>query len=406
MCIRPKRWVPATAVLATIIAVVAFVVLLSPEPASPLNLTPQDRALIQRHNAFGFNLSHRLCQDGGNVFISPPSIALALSMTYNGARGETKLAMARALGIEDMPLHEVNLASKTALSLLQDPDPRAQLDIANSIWANEEVEFKEKFLSDNEEFFDAHVEVLEFDDEALKAINNWVSKNTGDKIPKILEAIEPDQIMFLINAIYFEGEWSEPFNPKLTEEREFILRNGSKKMHPMMAMDGERTFDYLETKEFQAVRLPYGETGRLGMYIFLPQDLDGFIQELTPDNWNRWRSEFKERELKVAMPKLRLEYSKRLNDVLSSLGMGVAFTPAADFGALTDETAWIDFVDHKTFLEVDEKGTKAAAVTVVAVERSSGGLRMVVDRPFFLAIEDSHSDGILFMGLIEDPTAG
>ena len=210
--------------------------------------------------------------------------------------------------------------------------------------------------------------------------------------------------MFLVNAVYFKGEWSEPFNPNLTRELEFTLRNGSKKMHPMMSMTNAQELGYLETPEFQAVRLPYGESGRLGMYVFLPQNMDDFIRDLSVENWDRWIKRFREREVKVVLPKIRLEYSKRLNDVLKALGMEVAFTPAAaDFGDMTEEAAWIDFVDHKCFLEVDEEGTEAAAATAAAVILGGGDI-MRVDRPFFFAIEDSESAAIAFMGLIENPS--
>ena len=369
---------------------------------SSINLTKQDLVIVERHNVFGFNLFNQLCRDGGNVFISPTSIALALSMTYNGARGETKLAMAKTLSVEDLPIEDVNIASKKMLAILRYPDPDAELLVANSIWAKKGAEFKDKFLQDNEDFFNARIEILRFDAQALKTINEWVSSNTKGKIPIILERINPSHIMFLINAIYFEGEWSLPFNPELTKDSEFTLRNGTVKMHPMMAMTNAEELPYLETSQFQAVRLPYGETGRLGMYVFLPQDIDQFIHDLSIKNWNSWIQRFREETVSVMLPKVQLEYSKRLNDVLKTLGMGIAFTSAADFGEMVEGQAYIDFVDHKTFLEIDEEGTKAAAATVVAILR--GGTHIRVNRPFFFAIVDNESSSILFIGLIENPT--
>jgi serine protease inhibitor len=402
--VRFGKLVPGAAGLAALLLVVAvFLSLLGTEPVSSINLTKQDLAIVQRHNIFGFNLFRQLYRDGGNVFISPTSIAIALSMTYNGAQGETKLAMAKALSIEDILLEDVNVASEKMLALLQSPDPHAELLVANSIWARKGVEFKEKFLQDNEQFYNARIEVLRFDDQALKAINDWVSSNTKGRIPTILDQIDPSHIMFLVNAIYFEGEWSLPFNPELTKELEFTLRNGTKKMHPMMTMTNAEELPYLETSQFQAIRLPYGESGRLGMYVFLPQDIDEFIQDLTIENWNSWISKFHEQEVSVVLPKIRLEYSKRLNEALKTLGMEIAFTPAADFGRMVEGEAWIDFVDHKTFLEIDEKGTKAAAATVVAIMRSSR-FHVRVNRPFLFAIVDNESASIIFMGLIENPT--
>jgi serpin B len=402
---RRKNWVPGVALLAISLLIVAVFLSLPARPVSSINLTKQDLTIVECHNVFGFNLFHQLCTDGGNVFISPPSIALALSMTYNGAQGETKLAMANALSIEDIPIEDINVASEKLLDLLQNPDPDTELTVADSIWARKGVEFEEKFLHNNEEFFNAHIEILKFNDQALKTINNWVSSNTGGKIPTILDRIDPLHVMFLINAIYFEGEWSQPFNPNLTRDMEFTLRNGTKKMHPMMTMTNAEELLYLETSQFQAVKLPYGESGRLGMYVFLPQDIDDFTQELSLGNWKSWTRRFREETVRIVLPKIRLEYSKRLNDALKALGMEIAFTPAADFGAMTksEGEAWIDFVDHKTFLEIDEKGTKAAAATVVAIKLSATN-QMKVDRPFFFAIVDNESGSIIFMGLIENPT--
>lgn len=401
---RLRKWVPGAAVLAILLLVLAvFLSLLGTEPVSSVNLTKQDLVIVQRHNTFGFNVFRELCKDGGNVFISPPSIALALSMTYNGAQGETRLAMAKALSIEGIPLEDVNAASEKMLALLQGADPDAELLVANSIWARKGVEFKEKFLQDNEQFFSAQIEVLSFDELALKAINDWVSRNTGGKIPTILDQIDPLHIMFLINAIYFSAEWSEPFNPDLTRELQFTLRNGTKKMHPMMSMTNAVKVPYLETSQFQAVRLPYGESGRLGMYVFLPQDIDEFIKDLSIKNWNSWIQGLREEEVSIVLPKVKLEYSKRLNEVLSALGMGIAFTPVADFGGMVNGGARIDFVDHKTFLNIDEKGTEAAAATVVAIMRGSK-FHMRVNRPFFFAIVDSESGSMVFMGLVENPT--
>lgn len=214
--------------------------------------------------------------------------------------------------------------------------------------------------------------------------------------------------MFLINAIYFNGTWKYEFDQDLTHDDFFTGPDGSQKACKMMVQTGE--FSFLENDDFQAIDLPYGD-GQFSMTIFLPKpakSIDALSAEFNETNWNSWVHSFSKDSVTLDLPKFKLEYEIKLNDVLSALGMGVAFTPQADFTRMYRPGGlWIDYVKHKTFVEVDEEGTEAAAVTVVAIIKSSGGpgnIRfMRVDRPFIFVIRENHSQTILFMGKIVEP---
>jgi len=374
-----------------------------------------DERLVQANNGFGFNIFHELIKDeeeDENIFISPSSIMSALAMTYNGAEGETREAMKQTLLFQDMTRNEVNSAYDTLLTILQETDPKVEMTVANSLWAREGIDFKEDFLQRNMEYFNAEVDALDFDDpESVDIINNWVSEKTRGKIKGIVEPpIDPLTVLFLINAIYFKGDWSEPFDLEKTEEIPFKLQDGSEIEHPVMFQDGN--YLYLENDLFQAVRLPYGNYKQYSMYVFLPSKeagLEKFYAELKVENWDEWVNSFGAMEVEVGLPRFKFEYDTSLNKVLEVLGMEIAFDEtAADFSGMRDipPRLYISDVKHKSFVEVNEEGTEAAAVTAVetGIVEFVPPLTMTVDRPFFFAIVDDVSRNILFMGSVVEPT--
>lgn len=227
--------------------------------------------LVAANTRFGFKLfSEILKQDSKkNVFVSPSSVAIALSMTYNGAEGSTQQAMANALQLKGLTLAEVNQANADLQASLEQSDPKVQLTIANSLWAKQNIDFNASFIEQNKKSYNAKVTTLDFGSpSAPQEINAWVNSSTRGKISKIVDEINPEQVMFLINAIYFKGQWTAEFDKKLTRDRPFFLTDGSQKQHPMMQQRSE--FRYAETDQFQAVSLPYGK-GRTSLYIFLPK---------------------------------------------------------------------------------------------------------------------------------------
>jgi serpin B len=373
-----------------------------------------DGKLVSANNKFGFKLFSEVAAGsaGKNVLISPSSVALALAMVYNGADGETKQALARALELHQMSLEETNRANQQLKSALEKADAKVQLQIANSLWARKGVSFRPDFLERNREFYGAEVTELDFNDPAAPAtINGWVSRNTNGKIERIIDQINRDSILFLVNAIYFKGKWTVEFKKENTKEESFTLSGGSQKKHPMMRQSGE--YDYFAGKDFQAVSLPYGDR-RVSMYIFLPakgSSLAEFQKSLTADNWEKWMEELDNTPGDIVVPRFRVEYEVELNDALQALGMGLAFDhDRANFSkmVMNGEQVAINKVKHKTFAEVNEEGTEAAAatsaeVTVTSVQVPRERFRMVVDRPFFCVIRDNETGAILFMGAINDP---
>ncbi|QZZ23453.1 serpin family protein [Leptothermofonsia sichuanensis E412] len=368
--------------------------------------------LVAANTRFGFKLFSEVLKQNQNknVFVSPSSVAIALAMVYNGANGTTQAAIAKALELNGITLAELNQANADLQVLLQNPDPKVQLAIANSLWARQDVPLKPDFLQRNQQFYGAEINNLNFNDpQAIKIINGWVKENTRGKIEEIVDSISPMDVLFLINAIYFKGDWTQPFDKTLTADRPFFRADGSQKSHPMMSQQGDSR--YLETEQFQAVSLPYGERRRMSMYILLPKKaapITDLYQKLTAENWQQWVTQFRSRPGSVQIPRFKLEYEIELRRALSALGMADTFDASkANFSGMSDLQTHIDQVRHKTFVEVNEEGTEAAAVTSIGIRATSATLdepfTMVVDRPFFCAIRDNQSGSVLFMGAIVDP---
>ncbi|QLE51827.1 serpin family protein [Nostoc sp. C057] len=386
-----------------------------PQPETPLQkkTVNTDTRIVESSNKFGFKLFSEVLKDNkgeNNIFISPSSVAIALAMTYNGASGSTQQAMAKTLELQGMNLPEINSSYAAVLKqLLENPDAKVQLSIANSLWANQDVSFAPDFLKRTQDFYQAKVSNLNFKDAAASnIINNWVKENTKGKITKIVETIEPNQVLFLINAIYFKGNWSNEFDKSQTAQYPFYITSGKRKQHPMMSQQGD--YRYYESEQFQAVSLPYGKDGKISFYIFLPKqnsNLKAFYQNLNVENWEKWMTQFNKQKGFIRLPRFKTDYEVTLNDALKSLGMEEAFSNKANFSGMGKNFA-ISQVKHKTFVEVNEEGTEAAAATSVGIVATSlrdepEPFRMIVDRPFFCTIRDNQTGNVLFMGSIIEP---
>lgn len=389
----------------------AFQAPMMPKPDDSI-LNSFQASMAARNNDFGFHLYEELYSGGENIMISPVSIAMALAMTYNGAQGETKEAMAEALQIQGFELEQLNRNNLALLYFLRTADPKVSLNIANSVWMRQGFAFAPDFMSRVQDFYRAPSQELDFSDpKAAPTINKWVKENTQGLIEDIVEPpIDPMTIMFLINAVYFKGEWTHQFSKDQTSEQPFRTGTEQPVQVPMMNQDG--SFDYFSAPGFQALRLPYGESEKMAMYLFLPDgDLEAFQQQLTAENWNRWLPLFTPKYGSFSLPRFTLEYEKTLNDGLKNLGMGIAFEGGrADFSAMVPQDSrqdiYISEVKHKTFIQVDEVGTEAAAVTSVEVGLTSMpqyDFNLEFDRPFFYAIHDSETGTILFMGAVHNP---
>jgi serine protease inhibitor len=366
-----------------------------------------DERLVAASTRFGFRLFAELVEEGvsQNIFMSPPGLGMALAMTYNGAGGEMKQAMAESLELQDLSLQEVNQAYAALIDALTHLDPDVQLEVANSLWGRQGVTFKPDFIERDEAFYGAAIRYLDFDDpRAATTINDWVREQSGQRIDTILDEIDRDAALFLMNGVTFQWKWTVGFPPQYTREREFTRWDGSSKPAPMMVSQSER-YLYYQGDGFAAVGLPYG-SGRVRMVAFLPSEglsLDEFYGDLDYENWERWMSELRQEEVRVVLPRLKLAYGVTLNAPLTALGMGAAFGPGADFtNMLAPGPGFIGEVKHHTYLEVNEEGTAAGSTASVRIDKG-GCTSLVFDRPFFYAIVDSETGTILFMGAVVEP---
>jgi serine protease inhibitor len=367
-----------------------------------------DQRLVQAYTDFGFELFRRLhhATPDSNLVVSPVSTAFALAMTHNGAAGETRRAIAATLGVENIPLDQLNRSNRDWLASLRSTgDEKVQLALANSLWAREGFPFLPDFVDRKRSDYDATVTELPFDDAAVRAINDWVATNTQGKIETILDAIPPNAVLYLLNALYFQAQWTHRFEIGETREEPFTRLDGTAVPVPLMRQMA--TIPYHRGDGFHLIALPYA-AGRFSMVLALPDEklgLEGFYALLTTDSWDTWISQVQPTNLHLVLPRFRLEWQRSLLRTLAEMGMEIAFTGDADFSAMTPGGGlYISEVEQRTYIEVNEEGTEAAAVTLVEMSRTSmGPPSLRFDRPFFFAIRDDATGTLLFLGSVVDP---
>jgi serine protease inhibitor len=366
-------------------------------------------------NDFGFRLLRSLTDGNGkNVIVSPLSVSLALAMTYNGADGETRAAIAKTLGAASLSNKAFNRDNRLLLDTIEKADPAVQIVVANALWTQSGFAVSPGFLKVNRDSYDATLDSLDFagnQRHALGMINAWVNEKTHAKIPKILDAVDPATVLVLTDAVYFKGRWAVPFDKKQTEPRAFHLHGGATVNAPMMVQNGD--YPYFENDAYQAIRLPYGND-RFAMYVFLPRKpggLPSLLRKFDAARWTETIDKLADRKGEIVLPKFESTYGEQLNDALKSMGMGVAFSDRANFSRIhpPPPPLAISDVEHKTYVKVDEEGTEAAAATSVgivalAMREEPPPFEMVVDHPFFCAIAERQSGALLFAGVVTDPT--
>jgi serine protease inhibitor len=374
---------------------------------------PADQAKLAAANTdFAFDLLKQIVQKqpDANVFISPFSVSSVLQMVGNGAVGETRAEMQRALKTGGLPPAALNAAVK-GLDQSLDSQTNVILDLANAIWYQEGVQLKPGFVSDNQNFFAAKLGGVDFKQPgSAQTINDWADKSTRGKIKEVVRWPFPSLTrVILANAIYFKGKWERPFDTNATRPHAFHPAGGGEKQAPTMWQRGR--FSYQDGGGYQAVQLPYAG-GRLRMHLFLPDTNSSPAKLLAGLNGETWRDkilpQFMEREGTLALPRFKLNYDVELNNSLEALGIRRAFTPAANFSAMAGEPLYISAVKQKSFADVNEEGTEAAAVTTVmmkslAIMTPAKPFEMIVDRPFLLVIGDDQTGSILFVGVVSDP---
>lgn len=368
--------------------------------------------IVAPNNELAYKLLDEIqTDDDGNVFFSPTSLFMALAMVYNGADGDTKVEMAKAMQAEGIDAMDLNKANAALMTKLNKDSEDIQLRIANSIWLNEEYNFTKDFTQRTKDYFNAKTQRIDVtSNESVKKINGWVKEATNDKIDKMVESpLDEDLVAMLLNAIYFKGDWKHPFDKRDTEERVFHVNSRYQKVTPFMKLD--RKLAYMANNEFQAVRLPYAN-GEMSMTVVLPNEhtnLEGFVEKLSAENWEMLlQTTFTMMEGKLLLPKFKLDYETGLNEALSALGMKQAFTKDADFTKMVEDgNVLISNVKQKTYLDVNEEGTEAAAVTGTEMGVTSAPpgdpFYMEVNRPFFLMIKDEETGAVLFVGYVTNP---
>ncbi|CEI80574.1 Serpin (serine protease inhibitor) [Oceanobacillus oncorhynchi] len=387
----------------------------SEENPSPADIESPDDAskeTVQAGlNQLGFEaLSGLDKNEDGNVFISPISIWTALNMTYHGADGKTKAEMEEVLGLENIDSDALLSADHDLLMEQAADNQEVELYLANAVWFREDMEINAAYQEALETYYQAKIDPLTTAD----AINDWVAEQTNDRIDHMADDISPDLILFLLNAVYFQGDWTYPFDETLTEEQEFSLEDGSTIETPMMTLYKKDLY-YWEDENVQVVSLPYEEEETIQMQIFLPSEdtsFSNFREDFSLEKWQESMDALEQQTGTVLLPSFTLEYESELNDFFIHLGMEQAFDPnQADLSNMFEGTnasdAYISRIFHKTFIDVDEEGTEAAGATSVEVEETSAVLEdtftMNINRPFLFTITNTEEDIILFMGSIEQP---
>ena len=377
-----------------------------------INLDEKSAQLVEADNAFGLELFQtiRADSDKENLMISPLSVSVALAMAYNGADGATKTEMENVLKLKGLTVEEINASYKMLIGALQSLDEKVVFEIANAIFYAEGFSVKPDFLSVNEDVYAAKVENLDFGSpEAVKTINSWVAEKTKDKIEKIIEKLNPLDRMVLLNAIYFYGTWTNEFDKEGTHELPFKKTNDTTLEIPMMTK--LEKLPYTSNNLFKAIKMPYGN-GQYNMVVLLPvgaNNSQDIIDELSTPNWKAWMESLEMTDrVQVTMPRFKYAFETSLKKVLKTMGMEKAFMPKeADFSGISDEDLYISEAIHKSYIDVNETGTEAAAVTGLVFATTSidqnPPVSFYVDRPFVYAITENDTGAILFIGEVNHP---
>ena len=360
--------------------------------------------------SFAFNLLHNLQQTQpaeDNLFVSPLSLHIALGMLLNGTEKETAAEILKTLQMEGISMADLNSAYNTLINDLPVADSRVSLGLANSVWYRSGFQVENEFQSVMKNSFNSEITGLPFDNAAKDKINQWASDKTNGKIKKVLDKISPDQVMFLLNALYFKGDWKSKFDSKLTVDTPYALEKGGSKTVKMMNV--KSAFMIAADTRFSIVQLPYS-SGQFNMTLIIPHEgttIDQVLSGLTDSKWKELTGQLSEKTVTVGLPRFQLDYSIKLNETLKKMGIQRAFTDAADLGKISKSSGlFVDFVKQDTYLGIDEQGTEAAAVTTIGIGLTSAGPqepRFICDRPFGLIISENTSNTILFLGRIKNP---
>ncbi len=390
-----------------------------PTPVSKPNVRQMkaaETALLTSSNNFCFDYFKLLAETekSQNSLFSPYSAHTALSMLLHGADGVTKQEIKDALRIPTQSDDEVKSSFKTLKEYLLQVDPSVTLNIANSIWARQGYSIGEKFSATMKDYYQADVTSLDFDNPtSLKTINGWVNQQTNGRIPTILDKLNAEDMMVLLNAVYFKSDWKTKFDASKTVKSSFTKDDKTVIQVDMMQSDKMEAWHYSDS-QVQFVDIPFGN-GAYSFSVLMPQgsqSLDAFVASFTNEKWQQIVAKAPKLsdsigQIQLKMPRFKFEYEHKMIPLLQTLGMNLVFTDQAELPYLfaNNMNLSVSSVKQKAFIQVDEKGGEAAAVTSIVVGVTSIGANFVtIDRPFMFIIRERNSNSILFIGKVHSPT--
>jgi serine protease inhibitor len=378
----------------------------------PINLTVDQISLIESENSFAMDIFKKVAENASesdNIIISPLSISCALSMTLNGANGATRDAMLEALRVNGITPEIINNSYKNLSEALLTVDKRVLISIANSVWTENKFVVKKPFTDILTEFYNAESRSFDITDPlAPKQMNSWIESKTNGLIKNMIDKLNDNTVMLLINAIYFKGKWKSQFDAQNTIQRSFNKPGGVSSEVPMMKQTSD--FKSFKGDGFMLAEFPYGQ-GNFVMDVILPDDINGvksIIPLITNNSFKGWLDQMSEKKTNLSFPRFKYGYKKQLKDVLTTMGMGIAFTDNADFSNISDIALLINDVTHQAFIETNEEGTEAAAATIVDIGTTAmpaDPLIINIDHSFIYIIRETSTNSILFMGRLVDPLA-
>jgi serpin B len=382
-----------------------------PGAGKDLKLSAAELQQASADNTFSFNLFRSVAAQNpnANLFMSPLSISMALGMTTNGANGSTLDSMRKTLNFGGFSQGQVNMYYNDLLAQLPELDPNTTLKIANSVWYKNTFSVLPQFLETETQSYNAKVQALDFSNpSSLNTINDWVNRQTGGKISKVINSIDPQDVMYLINAIYFKSMWANKFDPSNTKTMTFIPA-GDYSTTQTPFMRGTVNCNTYSGNDMTLLELPYSNN-KYSMVIALPgagKSVSDILSGLDSTQWQNWMAKLSPSKAEVDMPKFAFSYSTSLKNNLSAMGMGIAFNDGADFSNINGTGGLkISSVTHKAYVAVDENGTTAAAATTVTVIPTDVLIpsRIVIDHPFLFVIREMKTGLIVFTGIVNDPT--
>lgn len=366
-------------------------------------------SLVDSINKFSFDFYQKIIENKNeNIFFSPYSIFVALSMAYEGARGNTAFQMYNILNFLQNDIETQGSFAKI-YNLLNQKQTGYKISTANAFWIKQNYPFLSEYIDLLQNYYMAEANELDFSKnvEAARIINTWIENQTNGKIKNMIDpsALSEFTRLVLTNAIYFKGLWETPFNPQYTSKMNFELGSGEKIKVDMMSLS-DCIFNYTETDDLQILKLPY-KGNNLSMLVILPKDndisiIDSLLNSINLQDWNRDLNELK---INVNLPKFKFKTEYNLNDVLKNMGMVDAFSEFdADFSGMDGtKSLFVSDILHKAFVEVNEEGTEAAAATSIIVSTTAMTPTFTADHPFVFLIQHEDTGTILFMGKIMNP---